>query len=651
MLPHKPTHDAALAVAALLHKQQHIDAARLVSDFVGLPCALKPQDDPEKAHPILINFLHSIMEANGMEEAAQMLWSPNQFTPDPHSVKQVWDLFATADMGLIMGAAKMGKSYGMGVRLFLEWVRDPEWTTIRVVGPSENHLEQNLFSHIVALHANATLPMPGQIGDLFIGMNRRDLLSSISGVVIPKGNVKKAGRLQGQHRRPRPQPHPKFGPLSRLFIFLDEIENVPDGIWLDIDNVLSEIEAKGVGGFKIFGAYNPTDASSKVAQRAEPPAGWSNLDEDKDYRWKSTRGWDVVRIDGEQCENVLQGRIVYPGLQTQEGLASIAANAGGRNGSGYRTMGRGMYPTMGLEATVIPPGMLDKWRGEFIWYREPEPVSATDLALEGGDDAIHIVGQWGLASGIKLPPSLEFPNGRKVMFKGPNPGDRVVPRWGLQANQLFVLPKGDTVAMKKSVLDMNRKAGVKAEYYACDRTGHGAGVADLIKYEWSSIIHDVNYSEGAGEEKIMLEDSKKANEQFERMYSVLWFAMRQWGEFGYLMLAPQLDMSKLSQQLTNRRFRVLNGKSKVESKRDYESRGFGSPNEADALSLLVHAARKGSGIILSMRGKSVDVPDGVDDTDDWPVPGFSNGVRIDATNMSDYLDTSMRQPGSMEPIL
>jgi hypothetical protein len=161
----------------------------------------------------------------------------------------------------------------------------------------------------------------------------------------------------------------------------------------------------------------------------------------------------------------------------------------------------------------------------------------------------------------------------------------------------------------------------------------------------------VNYSEGAGEEKIMLEDSKKANEQFERMYSVLWFAMRQWGEFGYLMLAPQLDMSKLSQQLTNRRFRVLNGKSKVESKRDYESRGFGSPNEADALSLLVHAARKGSGIILSMRGKSVDVPDGVDDTDDWPVPGFSNGVRIDATNMSDYLDTSMRQPGSMEPIL
>jgi hypothetical protein len=117
------------------------------------------------------------------------------------------------------------------------------------------------------------------------------------------------------------------------------------------------------------------------------------------------------------------------------------------------------------------------------------------------------------------------------------------------------------------------------------------------------------------------------------------------------MLAPQLDMSKLSQQLTNRRFRVLNGKSKVESKRDYESRGFSSPGEADALTLLTHAARKGSGIILSMRGKSVDVPGGEEDSDDWPTPGVMNGVKIDPTNMSDYLDTSMRQPGSMEPIL
>ncbi len=643
------TRELSAGVASLLHKEQTIEAANLVYDFYGYKMRLSRKDDPAKGHEVLHSFVHNLMENGGMKETAQILWSPNQFTPEPQSVKQIWDLFDTSDMGLIMGAAKMGKSFSMGVRLFLEWVRDPQWTTIRVVGPSENHLEQNLFSHLVALHQHATLPMPGEVGDLFIGLSRRDMLSSISGVVVPKGNVKKAGRLQGGHRRPRPEPHPVFGPLSRMFIFLDEIENVPDGIWLDIDNVLSEIEAKGVGGFKIFGAYNPTDAASKVAQRAEPPFGWSNLDEDAHYRWSSVRGWDVVRIDGERCENVIEGKIRFPGLQTREGLAKIAANAGGRNGSGYRTMGRGMYPQMGMEATVVPPGMLGKWRGEFIWYRDPEPVGATDLALEGSDDAIHFLGQFGLASGIKFPPSLEFPRGNTVIFKDAR--GRPIPRWGLQATQYFVLPKGDTVAMKNSVLGINRKAGVRPEYYACDRTGHGAGVADLLRYEWSSLIHDVNYSEGAGEEKLMLEDSKKCNEQFERMYSVLWFAMRQWGEFQYLLLHPGLDMTKLQQQLTNRRFRVLSGRSKVESKKDYESRGFGSPNEADALTLLVHAARKGSGLILSMRGDQVDLPGGIDDSDDWPIPGSMGGTVVDESNRSDYLDTSMRRPGDMEPIL
>jgi hypothetical protein len=632
----------AVSVAAKLHKRLHYDAAQEVADFCKISVKFSAKTAPEKYEPLLQNFLHTLLERGGMAEAAQMLWTPNQFTSEPQSVQDVWGLFDTSDMGLIMGAAKMGKSFSMGARLFLEWIRDPEWTSIRVLGPSENHLEQNLFSHIVALHSHATLPMPGSIGDLFIGLDRRDQLSSIRGVVIPKGTSKKAGKLQGSHRRPRPNPHPLFGPLSRMFLFIDEIENVPNGVWLDVDNVLSEIEEQRVGqsdlansGFKIFGAYNPTNASDEVAKRAEPPFGYADLDEDKHFRWKSKRGWDVLRIDGERCENVLAKRIIFPGLQTCAGLEKIAQNAGGRTASGYRTMGRGMYPSQGLDATVIPPGMLAKWVGEFIWTGEPISVGATDLALEGGDPAIYTLGAFGLASGIKWPPSLDHPKGHTVMFKDRN--GAVTPRWGLQALKQFALQPGETVSMKNSVLVVNRKAGVRGEYYACDRTGHGAGVADLLRYEWSQSIHDVNYSEGSGEEKIMLEDSKNCHDAFERMFSVLWFATRAWGEFNYLLLHPSMDMSKLGQQLTLRRFQMSAGKSKVESKKDYKSRGFESPNEADSLTLLVHAARKGSGLVLSMRGDSVAGPDDGQD-DDWPTPGMRNGVMIDESNRSQWLN-------------
>lgn len=643
-----PTRALALRTAQLLHQEKVLEAAAQVVDFFKIPkTKFRASDAPEKGHPVLQVFLHTLMEKGGMEEAASILWKPNQFTSEPVSVKQVWTLFEQSDMGLIMGAAKMGKSFSMGGRLFLEWVRDPEWTSVRVVGPSENHLEENLFSHLVALHRQATLPMPGEVGDLFIGLDRRNQLSSIRGVVIPKGNIKKAGRLQGGHRKPRPVPHPVFGPLSRMFLFLDEIENVPEGVWLDVDNVLSEVEEKGLGGFKIFGAYNPSDLSAKVAERAEPEFGWNEVDADKHHAWKSKRGWDVIRIDAEQCENVVAGKIIFPGLQTKEGLETIARNAGGVNGAGYQIMGRGMYPSQGLEATVVPAGMFAKWVGEAIWYRDPQPIASADLALEGSDDAIWTLGKFGLATGIKYPPSLEHPGGHTFLFKDKN--GKVLPRWMLEATTQLILPKAETRGMTDAVISLNRKAGVTGQYFACDRTGHGSGVADLVKYEWSSMIHDVNYSESAGKDLLMVEDSKKCDEQYERMYSVLWFAMRSWGEFQYFVINPSMDRTKVMLQVTNRRFRVAAGRSKVESKRDYESRGFKSPNEADSMTLLVHAARKGSGLVLSRSGRPVDLPEGLRDDGDWPVPGTVGGVRVDDTNRSDYLDMSERMPGQMTP--
>ncbi len=643
MLPPGPDKDLASQVARFLHSEKPLEAAAAVADFFRVPFKTRSHDSTQ-AWPILTPYLHELLENKGREEAAQMLWTPNQFTCEPSSVKQVWSLVDESPMFLIEGAAKMGKSFSVGVYFFLEWIRDPRYTTIRVLGPSEDHLEANLFSHLVNLHTQASIPMPGEIGELFIGLTRRNQVSAIKGVVIPKGNNIKAGRLQGGHRVPRPVPHPIFGPLSRMFLFLDEIENIPKGVWKDVDNVLSEIEEKGAQGFKIGGAYNPTNPYDEVGKRAEPGFGWEGVNPDEHFRWKSKRGWDVLRLDGERSENVIAGRIIFPGLQTRAGLEAIALNAGGRNAPGYQTMGRGMYPSMGIEATVIPSGMFPKWKGDFIWYEDPQPVAATDLALDGGDEAVHTLGLFGRATGIKYPPSIEFPAGRTLMFK--DRMGQVIPRWGLQATQQFALPKGDTIVMKEAVISLNRKAGVKGDFYACDRTGHGRGVADLIKWEWSQIIHDINYSQSASESKLMAEDTKTCKEQYDRMVTELWFALRCWGEFNYFLISPAMDLMKLAPQLTQRNFKSNGGKTKVEAKREYMSRGFGSPNEADSLTLLVHAARKGSGLILSMRGDSVELPGGELD-ESWMEARYPGGARIDESNRHDYLDLSAVIPGEM----
>ncbi len=627
----------AAQVSKLVHADQKWEAAKLLVEFLKIPLSLK-DNVPAKYMPVLQNWLHYLLNNGAPEEAAQMLWTPNQFTPEPQYTKDLWKMYGEANLGLIMGAGSCSKSFGMGVRLFLEWIRDPDWTSVRVIGPSQDHLESNLFSHLVSLHNNSSLPMPGLIGELFIGSDRRNQNGSIKGVIIPIGKVKKAGRLQGAKRKPRPNPHPIFGPLSRMFIFIDEIENVPGGLWSDIDNILTQVEEQGGQGFKIFGAYNPTDRTSEVGKRAEPPFGWEGVEPDVHYRWKSVRGWDVLRLDGEKSENVVQGKIVYPGLQTRSGLDTIAKNAGGTQSSGYFTMGRGMYPAQGIAATLIPPGMLPKWRGEFIWYDDPDPVAGADLALEGGAACVFTLGRWGRATGMKLPPSIEFPKGHVIMFKDEH--GQVIPKWGLQADSQLVLPKGDTIEMKDRLITLCKRSGVKPQYFCCDATGHGKGVGDLMKHEWSPLIHSINYSGGATKQKLMLEDSRTCEEDYDRLTAELWYALRAYGEFGYLLLSPNLDMSNLTQQVTQRRMRTAGKKCGVETKKDYMSRGFGSPDEADSMTLLVHAARMGSGIIVSQLGGSSD--------DEEPEDGMwyeNSGVRLDVTNRTESLDGDYWKPG------
>lgn len=628
-------HERTLAadVAALIHQDDPINAALLVADYCKLPLRI---EKPSVAELVLQNYLHHLMNTGGMEEAAAMLWTKTQFTSEPQFTQDLWKLFAETSTGLVMGAGSCSKSYGIGVRIFLEWIRDPEWSQVLVVGPSEDHLERNLFSHLVTLHKTAKLPMPGEIGQLFIGIDRRAQLSSIQGVVIPKGNTKKSGAIQGSKRYNRLKPHPIFGPQSRLFIFIDEIENVPGGLWKDIDNILSNIQEEGnPDGFKIFGAYNPTNQNDEVGKRAEPTFGWENFDPDKHYRWKSKRAWDVLRLDGEKSENVTTGKVIFPGLQTKAGLDRIASNAGGRESAGYYSMGRGAYPPSGVMLSIIPPGMIVKMRGEYVWYDSPQPVGACDIALDGGDAAVYTLGKWGLATGIKYPPSIKFPNGNVEMFK--NRMGQVVPRWGLQVEQQFALKKGETIVMKDGIVDFSKRAGVKPHFLCLDHTGHGRGVADLIKHEWSAAIHAVNYSDGATEDKLMQEDTETCKQRYDRVQTELWYALRTFAEFGYILLSPAIDITLLGPQLTQRQTKRIGKLEKVEPKKDFMNRTQqSSPNEADSLTLLVHAVRKGSGFIPSMKG---DNPSGAaseeeDEILSWMYP---SGVRIDITNQGDHL--------------
>lgn len=543
-----------------------------------------------------------------------MLWSKNQFTPLPKATQDVWKAFDEENFLLLMGAASQSKSFSVGVKLLLEWVRDPEHSTVKVLGPSEQHLEDNLFSHLVQLHRSSTIPLPGEIGKLFIGLDARSRKSSITGVIIPIGK-KSSGRLQGVKRHPRKNPHPIFGPLSRLFIFADEISKIPVGLFRDFDNIMSNVSGVGDRGLKVMGAFNPDGTTGdEVGIRCEPPDGWQSFDIDNHFKWKSKRGWAVVRLDAAHSENVIQKKVIFPGLQTYEGFQQIIRNAGGTNTPGYYSMARGAFPPTGAVLSLIPQGMLNEARALPTWYAPPRPCAGVDLALEGADSARFALGEWGLCTSLKYPPCLKHPQGHTVLFKDER--GRNQPRYLLYLKQIFKLPSGDTIQMSTEVIRLCRSTGVSAEWLCVDRTGNGAGTHDMIKHTWGSAI-GVNYSESPSETKIMAESSGTCKELFDRVMSELWWASKLFFEFGYLKISPEADVGELFPQLTSRLFRP--GKTnKIESKTDWKSRNMGkSPDEADALTLLVHAARMASGVIPGMDVSATDSGDD-DEYDEYP---------------------------------
>jgi hypothetical protein len=621
--PDKTPADLVELVAGPLHAGDRIEAANAFLSATGARLVRTEQD----ALITLNVVLRWCLDNDRKELSAKLLWTPSQFTADPRSVRMIWDAVDKHRFVMLMGASSMGKTYTPGVQFYLEWLRDPQFTQVRAVGPSEEHLQTNLFTHLVMLHEGASIPLPGVVQDLFIGLNPRSRKGAILGTVIPQGR-KAAGRLQGSKRSPRPHPHPIFGKMSRLFILVDEIENVPQGLTSDMQNLIANIVDKDDRGFKLVACFNPKDITKSPYVLCEPKLGWRAFDIEKDEEWDSRRGYHVVRLDAEKSENVVADQVLFPGLQTKAGITELSRQSGGTESAGYYTFGRGAYPKLGSDETLFRQGMLDERLAFPLWVKKPDSAGGADLALQGGDAIQFSHGTYGTASGVR------YSDGRVVPFR--NSLGEVVERPVVWLDQILSLPKGDTIPVATSVRDTALAKRIAPGLLALDRTGVGSGVHDVIGTIWSSSVVGVNNSESPTERKIIEEDKETPKERFPRKDSELVFALRELVEHGFFWFNPDLTTKAvLWQQLTSRKYYPGN-RNRIETKPDYKARGNPSPDEFDSVTLMLHAVRQNAGLIFSIEkhstvGRSSELSGRQDDRDIGPV--------IDVTNQFEDLDS------------
>jgi hypothetical protein len=616
-----------------LVKGEVITAAQLV--LYG--CGESPfVQDAREADKIVRGFFNAMVDGNNYVGAAALCWGPPLFHPELASVR---DLFEAADkqpLLLSMGASSMGKTYNLVIFCYMDWLRDPEWTSVKLMSQSDKHLAENVWPHLKQIHEACALKPEGVkevASNLWMGLEHADESYGFSGHAFRQSQLS-SGVWKGFKSQPkRPMTavnYPVFGPMTRLRVLMDEAQQIPAGVWQDLESVKAGI---GEGRVKIFAAFNPEDVSQPVVQLAEPVGGWHSDQQETLYSYESSKGWWVVRLDGAKCENVIQRKEVYPGVMRYEAFVKTL-QGGGDTSPRYWTFARGFPPLQNSAYTVIPPDWASTQRGEAIYVGRPENIAAVDLAYQGQDKAVIGIGRWGLAHGWR------DQTGKMHSFQNRlNPGVKQ-PRHVLTVDQFFTMPKSlDAVGVTQEVMGKCNQLKISPEWVAMDKTGNAMATYSYASVYWGKIL-GINWAEKATEMKVLSDDAVGALERFDGIPSEMWFALKHWMDPNVcaVLFNPTIQSAELYTQMTTRRYKhTRNGRLHIESKDEFKSRNAGkSPDEVDVVVMMLHLCRVRGGVtpgIIEQKNRNQETLFRATKVDESPV-----GVTTQKADVDDPLE-------------
>lgn len=486
-------------------------------------------------------------------------------------------------------------TYSAGAWMLLDYLRDPFYTTVKLAAINEDHLKKNLFAHVATLFRGLAIPPAAEIivrdSDLWMGVKEAGYEFGISGLAF-KQSQETSGQFKGYKAKPvRVKPSAKFGVMSRLRVLGDEGQNWPGGPFKDFNSLTAS--KTGSELIKVVVAFNPESTDQHVVKLAEPEHGWCLDDVETLYDYKSKADWLVCRLDAAKSENVIQRKNIYIGLQTYEGYMGYL-KSGGDSSANFFTFARGFPPLKSSVNTIISPTWPQAARGEATFIETPTTCAAVDLAFMGKDSAQMVIGRWGLASGWK-PEAGEFKR-----FEDRTQAGRAKPKHVLQIDQIFPLQKHeDTIKMAEEIVGRCKMINIQPQWLGIDKTGYGFGTWSHLAKVWGD-VYGIQWNEKATEKKILSEDLANADKQAEGVMSEMWWAFRRWlsPEAGIIFINPIIPTQPIHTQLTSRRYKNnKNGLIKVEPKEDYMARNKSSPDEADAMVMLVHTVRKNTDVI------------------------------------------------------
>jgi len=248
----------------LITEERWSDAGQLVLQEIGQTQV--QIRNKQQALSVCRNLFQWLLDNEMYLHAAALQWGPDVFQTEPECVVRSFEAMRKGSTILLMGASSMGKTYGAGAWMLLDYLRDPYYTTVKLAAINEDHLRKNLFAHVATLYRSLAIPVSFDIqvrdSDLWLGIKEAGYEFGISGIAF-KQSQETSGQFKGYKAKPvRPKPHPKFGVMSRLRVLGDEGQNWPNGPFKDFNSLVAS--KTGAEIIKIAVAFNPESISQHV---------------------------------------------------------------------------------------------------------------------------------------------------------------------------------------------------------------------------------------------------------------------------------------------------------------------------------------------------------------------------------------------------
>jgi hypothetical protein len=475
--------------------------------------------------------LASLRSNNATAEFAKYRDDPEGFARDVLGIDpwarqaEILRAVAANDKTAVRSGHKIGKSTSCAI-LALWWYCTRPRALVVMTSATDEQIGKILWPELQRLHRNGRRRIAGQMN-----ASHRSGFKSPDGRWIFGISTNKTENMGG------------YSGAELLFI-VDEASGVDDAIF-------NAIEGNRAGGARLIMFGNPTQMSGRFYEAFHDSAEF----------------WHPIHVSSTESPNVVEGRVVIPGLATREYIDEKTKELGGPGNSEWDIRIGGNFPSQGKNSViglVLVENANKDWRQPTV---EDGPLEiGVDVARYGDDETVI----WARRGKFLYEPtvirSMDGPEvAGAVLELVRELRHRTVKRVGTLT----------TTGQEIESIELERPL-VKI-----DSIGVGSSPYDVLKR--SKEVKTVAVDAGCTADN---------EEDFFNLRSQLWFALQSWLAEGGKFKHDRMARGELLAPVYGFDAR---GRKQVESKDQIKKRIHRSPDRADAMALAIYKApvRKG----------------------------------------------------------